>query len=204
MRCGMIATTSKANSGTTIDGSAVERRARQQQLVEDDRGDRDRHPERGEPGAEDVAVAGLDGEQRRTFGCHAPIIQRARRGKRNQTVPLLMLARDPADGARAGAHDDAFGGDAAVLAALDPLEQRAVGDSGRGEDAVALGQVLERVDAVEVLDPPAVRRGRARRRCGTAAGPGTGRRRSAAPPPRARPRARRPSPCRCRSRCRDR
>ena len=37
------------------------------------------------------------------------------------------------------------------------LQQRAVGDSGRGEDAVALGEIVERVDAVEVVDAPAPR-----------------------------------------------
>ena len=68
-----------------------------------------------------------------------------------------MLADNAADGSRTGAHDDRFRGDAAALAALDALEQRAVGNPGRGEDAVALGHVLEEIDAVEVLDPPAPR-----------------------------------------------
>ena len=36
-----------------------------------------------------------------------------------------------------------------------PVEQRAVGDPGGGENAVAVGHVLERVDALEVVDPPA-------------------------------------------------
>src|SRR4051794_3336525 len=66
---------------------------------------------------------------------------------------VAMLAADPADGAGRGAHDDAFGRDA-VRPALDPLQQRAVGDTGGREDAVALGEVFEMVDAVEVLDAP--------------------------------------------------
>ena len=67
-----------------------------------------------------------------------------------------MFGTDPPDGAGAGAHDDAFGFDAAALATLDALEQRPVGDAGRGENAVAARQVLEAVDAVQILDAPAV------------------------------------------------
>ena len=114
------------------------------------------HPEESEPGAEDVAVAGLDREERGIW-CHARIIQRAAaRGKRNQTVPLRCspVIRRTVPAARP--HDDAFGGDAAVLQALDPVEQGAVGDPGRGEDAVAARHVLERVDAVQILDSPAM------------------------------------------------
>src|ERR1044071_9903068 len=50
---------------------------------------------------------------------------------------VAVLALDPADRSGRGAHHHALGGDAA-LAALDALEQRAVRDSGRGEDDVAL------------------------------------------------------------------
>ena len=53
---------------------------------------------------------------------------------------LAVFAADPADGAAAGAHDHAFGGHGPALQPLDALEQRAVGDARRGEDAVALGQ----------------------------------------------------------------
>ena len=45
------------------------------------------------------------------------------------------------------------------VAAMHALQQRPVGHAGRGEDAVALGHVLQAIDAVEVLDPPAARAG---------------------------------------------
>src|SRR4051812_41407818 len=67
---------------------------------------------------------------------------------------VAVLAAHPADGAGRGAHDDALGRDP-VAAPLDPLEQRAVGDAGGGEDAVALGEILEVVDAVELGHAPA-------------------------------------------------
>src|SRR6185369_17810272 len=65
-----------------------------------------------------------------------------------------VLALDPAHRAGARAHHHAFRGDL-VLAALHTLEQRAVGDAGGGEDDVALGEVLELVDAAQILDAPA-------------------------------------------------
>src|SRR5207342_2519328 len=40
-------------------------------------------------------------------------------------------------------------------AALHALEQRTIGDAGRGENAVALGHFLETVDAIEIVDSPA-------------------------------------------------
>src|SRR5687768_9026736 len=66
---------------------------------------------------------------------------------------VAMLAPHPADGAGAGAHDDALGGDA-ILAALDPLEQRPVGHSRRREDHVASGELVQIVNAVQILDAP--------------------------------------------------
>src|SRR5687767_4673430 len=66
-----------------------------------------------------------------------------------------VFAVDPAHGARRGAHHHGFGGHRAVAAALDAFEQRAVGDSGGGEDHIALGEVVQAIDAVEVLDAPA-------------------------------------------------
>src|SRR5690606_36059339 len=70
-----------------------------------------------------------------------------------------VLAAHPAHRARAGAHDDALGGHLAAFLALDPVEQRAAGDAGRGEDAVAPSQSLEQVDAVEILAAPLARAG---------------------------------------------
>src|SRR3546814_7385489 len=63
-----------------------------------------------------------------------------------------MLALDPAHRARRGTHHHGFGGHHAVAAALDAAQQRSVGDPRRGEDHVAAGEVLEVVDAVEILD----------------------------------------------------
>src|SRR5688500_6573365 len=68
---------------------------------------------------------------------------------------LVVLAANPADGAARGTHDHAFGGHRPALQSLDALQERAVGDPGRGEDAVALGELGEVVLAVEVGDPPA-------------------------------------------------
>jgi hypothetical protein len=64
-----------------------------------------------------------------------------------------MLVAHPAHRVRGRPHHHALGVDAA-LAPLDALEQRAIGDSAGGEDDVALGEVVEFVDAVEVLDAP--------------------------------------------------
>ena len=68
-----------------------------------------------------------------------------------------MLALDPAHRARRGAHDDGFGRHHPVAAVLDAAQQRSVGHAGRGEDHVALGEVFEVLDAVEVVDPPFLR-----------------------------------------------
>ena len=65
-----------------------------------------------------------------------------------------MLALDPANGAAGGAHHDAFGRHAAAGAALDAFEQRAVGDAGRREDRVALHQIVEMIDPVEIGHAP--------------------------------------------------
>src|SRR3546814_10641670 len=62
-----------------------------------------------------------------------------------------MLALDPADGSRAGAHDHALGRHLATLEALHAFKQGAAGDAGRGEDAVALGEIVQRIDAVEIV-----------------------------------------------------
>src|SRR4051812_24109747 len=72
-----------------------------------------------------------------------------------------MLAAHPADGAAARAHDHALGRHAATLQVLDAPQQRTVGHPRRREDAVALGEVPQLVDAVEVpvLDPPLARAG---------------------------------------------
>src|SRR4051794_337407 len=75
-------------------------------------------------------------------GMTAPAFDSVRRARL-----VAVLAADPSDGAGRGAHDDAFGRDA-VRPALDALEQRAVGDARRGEDAVALGEILEMIDPV--------------------------------------------------------
>src|SRR4051812_940710 len=76
--------------------------------------------------------------------------------ERALAAEIVMLGRHAAHRARARAHDDALGRDAG-LAAVDALQQRSVGDSGCGEDAVALGHVLQHVDAVQVVDPPTLR-----------------------------------------------
>src|SRR3546814_17831413 len=68
-----------------------------------------------------------------------------------------MFALDPAHGARRGAHHHRFGGPHAVAAALDAAQQRSVGDARRGEDHVAAGEILEVIDAVEILDAPFLR-----------------------------------------------
>src|SRR3546814_7890623 len=68
-----------------------------------------------------------------------------------------MLALDPAHRARRGAHHDAFGGEGAAAAVLDAAQQRSVGNPGRGKDDVALRQVAQVIDAVEVLDSPFAR-----------------------------------------------
>src|SRR3954451_15614629 len=60
--------------------------------------------------------------------------------------------------ARAGAHDDALGRHA-IAPPVHALQQRAVGHARRREDAVALGHLIERVDALQIVDPPAVRAG---------------------------------------------
>src|SRR5690242_11848433 len=75
---------------------------------------------------------------------------------RNSTYssPGTMLGPNPTDGAGAGAHDYAFGGHRPAPPALDAFEQRPVGNAGRGEDAVALREVVQLVDAIEVLDAP--------------------------------------------------
>src|SRR3954470_7040651 len=62
---------------------------------------------------------------------------------------VAVLAAPPADGAGRSAHHHAFRRDD-VLAPFDAVQQRPVGDSGRGEDDVALGEVVEVVDAVQV------------------------------------------------------
>ena len=59
-----------------------------------------------------------------------------------------------ADGAGARAHDDAFRRHA-FLASVNTAQQGSVGDSGGRENAVALGHVAERVDPLQILDPPA-------------------------------------------------
>src|SRR4029453_6423381 len=59
---------------------------------------------------------------------------------------------------RAGtcSHHDAFRRHA-VAAAVDALQERAIGHSGRREDAVALCHILKAVDTLEILDSPAMR-----------------------------------------------
>src|SRR3546814_5881032 len=44
-----------------------------------------------------------------------------------------------------------------AAAVLDAAQQRSVGDAGRGEDDVALRQIAQIIDAVEVLDSPFAR-----------------------------------------------
>src|SRR5512138_1092197 len=88
-------------------------------------------------------------EQRHTIATCAPMraveMRAAERGS-----ALAVLALDPADRAGAGAHDHAFGGHQPAAQALDPVEQRAVGDPGGGEDAVAFRKVVELVDPAQV------------------------------------------------------
>src|SRR5688572_20579416 len=82
-------------------------------------------------------------------------------GLKGRTARLsieAVLALYPAHRAGARPHDDAFGGHLAA-AALDAFEQRAVGNAGGGEDAVALGELGEVVDLVEILDAPFARAG---------------------------------------------
>ena len=140
---------------------AMKRRVAEQQPVDDDRGDRQRQPGDGEPGAQDVAVSRA---RRRAAADRSSGVMRRdntaalrRCGTRDQTPPLRcspLTRRTVPELARMTMLSVSMH---AVLAALDPAEQRAVGDPGGGEDAVAAGHVLERVDAVEVLDPPAPR-----------------------------------------------
>src|SRR5215210_5914799 len=83
------------------------------------------------------------------------VVQAIRRSRASARLPAIFCGYAP-DRAAARAHHDALRGHD-ILAAVDPFEQRAVGDSGGGEDAVALGHVLERVDPLQVFDPPAPR-----------------------------------------------
>ena len=69
-----------------------------------------------------------------------------------------MLAANPPHRAARSPHHHAFGGEnrlsVRLAAALDPAQQRAVGHAGGRENAVALGEVFELVDAIEVGDAP--------------------------------------------------
>src|SRR3546814_9095723 len=67
-----------------------------------------------------------------------------------------VLALDPAHRARTGAHHHAFGRHPAAHP-LDAFEQRAIGDAGGREDAIARGEIVELVDLVEIVDPPFAR-----------------------------------------------
>ena len=62
-----------------------------------------------------------------------------------------MLRPDPPHRAGTSPHDDTLGGHAPLAAALDALEQRAVGDAGCGEDAVAFREDLDRIYKLEDL-----------------------------------------------------
>ena len=70
-----------------------------------------------------------------------------------------MLALDPAHRAGRGAHHHAVGGHQAARHALHPAQQGAVRHPGRREDAVALRQLLQIIDLVEIADPPFARAG---------------------------------------------
>src|SRR3954452_19055972 len=66
-------------------------------------------------------------------------------------IELPMLGPDVAPRAGDRAHHHGFGLDH-VLAEFDAGQERAGGDAGGGEKAVALGHVLDAVDHLRVLD----------------------------------------------------
>src|SRR6187551_2399197 len=67
---------------------------------------------------------------------------------------LIMFGENPPNRSGARTHDEAFGGDA-ILAPADALQERAVGDPRRCENAVAARHVGDAVNPVEIIDPPA-------------------------------------------------
>lgn len=67
---------------------------------------------------------------------------------------LVMFASDPADCARASAHDDALGRHRAILQPLYAFEKRTVGHAGGRKDAIALCKFLKIVNMIQILDAP--------------------------------------------------
>src|SRR3546814_11065784 len=65
-----------------------------------------------------------------------------------------MLALHPADCAGACAHHHALGCHLAAAQALDALQQRSIGDARGRADAVSLGQAIEIIALVQILNTP--------------------------------------------------
>src|SRR5690606_23935144 len=65
-----------------------------------------------------------------------------------------MLGAHLAHGAGAGAHHHALGRHRSAAATLRPFEEGAVGDPGRGKDAVTFRQVFKTIDSIKLFDPP--------------------------------------------------
>src|SRR3546814_5569045 len=68
-----------------------------------------------------------------------------------------LLALHPADCAGACAHHHTLVCHLAAAQALDALQQRSIGDARGREDAVSLGQVIEIIDLVQILNTPFMR-----------------------------------------------
>src|SRR5438309_7767710 len=70
-------------------------------------------------------------------------------------LEVVIFCGHPADSSGARAHDDALSRDA-IAAPVYAFQERTVGNAGGGKNAVALRHVLQRVDALQILDAPPV------------------------------------------------
>src|SRR3569832_1771914 len=77
--------------------------------------------------------------------------------ERSADLAAAVLALDPANRARTGAHHHAVSRDHPARTMLDAFQQRPVGNAGCGEDRVALHQVLKPIDTVEIGHAPFLR-----------------------------------------------